>query len=122
MNWHVFKKDDPSTYPDIDCPMLVCWTNSDRYLLYNARWDNEVNKFMNSDFRWILFEKGDIFYSYIAYIPYIEKVLHPIKCDMKYKIGEHEDDGYCLCGNKCKGKCETTEYSLGLKRIWKDFE
>ena len=23
MNWHLFRKDNPNTWPEIDCPMLV---------------------------------------------------------------------------------------------------
>lgn len=120
MQWKVFKRDNPSTYPDIDCPLLVYWTDGNRDIFYTAKWDNEDKEFVR-DLRTIRFYKGDIFYSYLAYVPYIEKELHPIKCDMRYKACGHEDDGYCLFGNKCQGKCQTTEYSLGLKRIWKDF-
>ena len=74
------------------------------------------------DLRWICFEKGDIFYIYVGYIPYIENEFHPMKCSKKDEICEYEDDGYCLCKRKCKYQCETIEYLLGLKRIYKEFK
>lgn len=120
MNWHIYKRDDPNTWPEIDCPMYVCWTNGDRYRFYDARWDNEDKHFMH-DLRWIVFEQGDVFYAYVGYIPYIEKEFHPIKCSKKDEICEYEDDRYCLCDKKCEYQYEVTEYLLGSKRIWKDF-
>jgi hypothetical protein len=120
MNWHVFKRDDPETWPEVDCPLLVCWSNGDDYRLYNAKWDSEDKQFIH-DLRWIVFQKGDVFYTYIGYIPYIERELHPIKCAQERPRCAHYDDGYCLCETKCKFQKEVTEYSLGHKRIWKEF-
>ena len=120
MNWRVFKRDDPDTWPEIDCPLLVCWTNGDDYRLYNAKWDSEDKQFIR-DLRWIVFQKGDVFYTYIGYIPYIERELHPIKCAQERPRCAHYDDGYCLCKTKCKSQKEATEYSIGHKRIWKEF-
>lgn len=123
MNWKVFKLDNPSTHPDIDCPMVVYKPYTSCFTLDIHYFDNERKKFYQKeggDGRWYK-AYDECFYSYIGYLPYIEKEFHPIKCDMQYKTCEHEDDGYCLCDNKCRGKCQTTEYSLGLNRIWKDF-
>lgn len=120
MNWHVYKRDDPSTHPDIDCPMYVCWTNGERYRFYDARWDNEGKRFMH-DWRWIWFEQGDIFYAYVGYIPFIEWECHPIKCNKEDSICEYDDNGYCLCENSCNHQRHAIEYSLGYKRIWKKF-
>jgi hypothetical protein len=121
MNWRVFKRDDPDTWPELDCPLLVCWTNGDDYRLYNAKWDSEDKKFIR-DLKWIVFQKGDVFYTYIGYIPYIERELHPRKCGKGDRMCAYEDDGYCI-GDSCE--CEhikfVTEYSIGHKRIWKEF-
>ena len=121
MNWHVFNRDDPETWPEIDCPLLVCWTDGEKYRLYNAKWDKEDKQFVR-DLRWIVFYKGDIFYTYIDYIPYIEKELHPAKCKDNRYLCSHYDDGYCLGEDtKCKGIEIVTEYSIRHKRIWKEF-
>jgi hypothetical protein len=108
----------------------VCWRDGNDYRLYHARWDNEAKTFMNSDFRWISFSKGDIFYSYVGYIPYIEKECHPIKCGYFDENGEEcacpygfDDNGYCMNYEfKCEHMKVVTEYSLGSKPIWKEFE
>lgn len=121
MNWRVYKHEDPSTYPEIDCPMYVCWTNGERYRFYDARWDNEGKHFMH-DWRWICFERGDVFYAYVSYIPYIEKECHPAKCKGDKYLCSDYDNGYCLGDDRgCKCMEVTTEYSLGYKRIWKEF-
>ena len=121
MNWHVFKRDDPKTWPEIDCPLLLCWTDGDGYRLYNAKWDKEDKQFIR-DLKWIVFPKGDVFYSYIGYIPYIERECRTRKCEKDNRMCEDNDDGYCM-SDFCK--CEyikfVTEYSIGYKRIWKEF-
>ena len=122
MNWHVFKRDDPSTWPEIDCPMLV---HCDLFnTLYVCKWDNDINKFFEEiDYnKRFLHHFKECFYSYIGYLPYIEKECHPAKCKGdKYLCSEY-DDGYCL-GDDLGCKCMevVTEYSLGHKRIWKEF-
>ena len=121
MNWKVFKKNDPSTYPEIDCPLLIYWTDGSREIFYTAKWDAEDKEFVH-DLRTIRFYKGDIFYAYLSYVPYIENEMHPAKCKEDKYLCSHYDDGYCL-GEDTKCKCieEVTEYSLGYKRIWKEF-
>ena len=120
MNWKVFKRDDPSTYPELDCPLLICWTNGMRHCFYTAKWDNRYKQFVR-DLRQCVFYEGDIFYKYLAYVPYIENELHPIKCGKEDKRCEYEDDGYCLYKLQCKHQKDSTEYSLGSKPIWKEY-
>lgn len=120
MNWRVFKRDDPDTWPEVDCPLLVCWTNGDDYHLYNAKWDNEDKQFIR-DLKWIVFQKGDVFYTYIGYIPYIERELHPRVCSINDRNCIDEDDGYCISDIECPHMKIKTEYSIGRKRIWKEF-
>lgn len=124
MNWKVFKKNDPSTYPDIDCPMVVYRPYTSCFTLDVHYFDNERKKFYQKeggDARWYK-AYDECFYSYVGYLPYIEKEFHPAKCKMDRYLCSHYDDGYCL-GEDTKCKCieEVTEYSLGSKRIWKDF-
>lgn len=122
MNWNVFKRDDRETWPKIDCPLLVCWTDGNRYRFYDAMWDNEGNKFMR-DYHWMWFEDGDIFYVYLGYIPHIERECHPYKCKENRYLCSNYDDGYCFGEDtKCKGIEVATEYSIGYKKIWKEFE
>lgn len=118
MRWHVFKLDDPETWPKYDCPMVVCKSADDQPdMLY---W-NKNNRTFQNDHKEIKF--GKCFYVYISYLPYIEKEVHPTVCTCcKCLCPEgYDDDGYCL-GNdsvKCEYKKVKTEYALGLKRIWK---
>lgn len=117
MNWHMFKRDDPKTWPEIDCPMLIC---TDNELLITCLWDNALKCFYNDEIGFT--EYWECFYSYIGYLPYIEKELHPTKCKDNRYLCSHYDDGYCLGEDtKCKGIEVVTEYSIGHKRIWKEF-
>lgn len=122
MNWHVFKIDDPSTHPDIDCPMVVYRPYTSCFTLDIHYFDNEQKKFYQKEGgsgRWYK-AYDECFYFYVGYIPYIEDEYHPIKCNKKDELCEYEDDGYCLCENKCGYQKIVTEYALGYKRIWKD--
>ena len=116
MNWHVFKRDDPNTWPQVNCPMLVCWTNNNDYKLYNVKWDDEKQCYMH-DLKKVMFYEGDVFYSYIGCIPYIQKECHPIKCGIDRHLCVHYDNGYCLSEKKCKGQEVATEYMLGFKSV-----
>ena len=120
MNWKVFKRDDPGTYPELDCPLLIYWTNGRRYSYYIAKWDNKYKQFIR-DLRRCVFYEGDIFYKYLAYAPCIEKELHPIKCNKEDWKCDYYDNEYCLCENKCEHQKEVTEYALISKPIWKEF-
>ena len=124
INWKVFNRDDPRTYPQIDCPMIIYKPYASCFTLDVHYFDNTTEKFYQKeggDGRWYK-NYSECYYSYITSVPYIEQELHPIKCDMEHKRCEYEDDGYCLCDNKCKHQCEITEYALGSTKIWKDFE
>ena len=122
MDWKVFKKDDPSTYPEIDCPLLICWTNGEESRFYTGNWDNEDKKFVR-DLKWMFFYEGDIFYQYLSYAPFIERECHPAKCEDDRYMCSNYDSGYCL-GEDTGCRCIriVTEYSIGHKRIWKEFE
>lgn len=122
MNWHVFKRDDPDTWPKIDCPMLVYCDLFN--ILYVCKWDNNINKFfeeVDCDKRF-LHHFRECFYAYIGYLPYIEKECHPAKCKGDRYLCSEYDDGYYLGDDLgCKGMEIVTEYSIGHKRIWKEF-
>lgn len=124
MDWHVFKIDDLSTHPDIDSPMVVYKPYTSSFTLDIHYFDNERKMFYQKeggDGRW--YKSYDkCFYSYVSYLPYVEKEFHPAKCSEDRYLCSHYDDGYCLGDDaKCKGIKEVTEYSLGYKRVWKDF-
>lgn len=116
MNYHVFNKDNPSTWPKFNCPILVFKPNNNYPCIY--QWDNNNDFFINHN---EVYEPDKCFYKYIGYVPYIEKEFHPMKCTKEDDKCEYEDDGYCLCKRKCKYKHKTTEYLLGYKRILKNF-
>ena len=124
MNWRVFKIDDTSTHPDIDCPMVVYRPYISCFTLDVHYFDNERKKFYQKeggDGRWYK-AYDECFYSYVGYLPYIEKECYPFKCKENRYLCSNYDDGYCF-GEDTGCKCieEATEYSLGYKRIWKDF-
>lgn len=120
MIWHVFKLDDPETWPEIDCPILVCQYVADWPETY---WWNKDKHTFENDYREKKF--GKCFYAYIGYLPYIEKECHPIKCGHENRFCPHgyDDDGYCMCDEdfECEFKRTMVEYVLGMKRIWKKF-
>lgn len=117
MNYKVFNFNDQSTWPELNCPLLVFLTNDDWPRI--LQWDNEEHCFVD-DHR--SYYPTQCFYKYIGYAPYIEMELHPMKCAKEDGRCEYDDDGYCLCNKKCEYKKKVTEYSLGSKSIWKDFE
>lgn len=121
MQWRLYKKDNPNTWPQIDCPMVV----------YNGRpfyhkvldildWDNSLKGFR--------FHQGGIwhieecYYAYIGYVPSGYKTLYPVKCMKKGMRCADNDDGYCMFENKCEFAKTVPEYEIEKKRIWKEFE
>ena len=126
MKWHVFKKDDPNTYPEFDCPMLLCKSYSDTNITLGVHcFDNKQKSFYEKDGisgRWYK-AYNECFYSYIGYIPNGYKVYNPIRCinDTNCPIG-CADNGYCLydfCS--CEQQVVVNEYEVEVKRIWKEF-
>lgn len=117
MKWRVFKRDDPGTYPDIDCPILVLLND---VTVVTCRWNDKLKYFYNDEYE---FTNG-CFYAYLSYIPYTYKIHHPVGCG--YKDGSScphgfDDDGYCLCGGrKCEHQFILNEYEVTMKRIWKE--
>lgn len=115
MNWHVYDRDNPDTWPELDCYYLIYGDND---ILAVCSWDPALKCFYdNNGFT----EYWECFYVTIGYLPYIERELHPIKCMKESFSCEYEDDGYCLCETECKYGRKSTEYSIGHKRIWKEF-
>ena len=117
MNWKVFRRDDPDTWPQIDCKFLVCGDND---TLAVCEWDKVLKCFYD--------ERGfteywECFYATIGYLPFIERELRLAKCKGDRCLCSDYDDGYCLGDDRgCKCMEVVTEYSIGHKRIWKDFE
>lgn len=116
MNWHVFKRDDPDTWPELDCFFLVCCENDE---LVTCKWDNILGCFYNDEIGFAEF--WECFYVSVGYLPYIEREVHPMKCMQENTLCEYDDNGYCLCETECQYKREATEYCLSYKRIWKEF-
>lgn len=119
MKWCLYKKDDPNTWPKIDCPMVVYFPESD-LLTIDVYWDNEDQYFADEygilDF--------DFYYAYIGHVPCGYKTHKVLKCvdDIACKIGCN-DDGYCMYDYyKCEQQREENEYEIEEKRIWKEFD
>ena len=121
MKWHLYKEDDPNTWPQIDCQLLVYFPKSERFSL-DCIWDSE-DHFLMDRYGLIDFE---CYYAYIGYAPSGYKTLYPTKC-MRENDGRcaYEDDGYCMDYDNeyaCGCKNEIAEYKIEMKEIWKEFE
>lgn len=123
MHWKLYRKDDPNTWPEIDCPILIyddVWCE-----FYICKWDNNINRFFEPKEK-VLHTWKECYYAYIGYVPNGYKAFKTTKCHLNPEYGcEYEDDGYCFDAQKdvyCPFCKEVTEYSLNdNKRIWKEF-
>lgn len=128
INWKVFKRDDPRTYPEIDCPMLVLLND---ITVVTCKWDNSSKMFYNDE---LVFDDG-CFYAYLSHIPDTYKTHHTVHCGYVDENGDEcacpygfDDNGYCMCddGFKCEHQVVWNEYEIIYeiitKRIWKEFE
>jgi hypothetical protein len=122
MSWQLYKKDDPNTWPELDCPMLIY--KEDFNSLHIWRWNNELNKFINDDTERVIHYTRECYYQYIGYVPNGYKAIETSRCmDELRPRCEFEDDGYCMNDVCCKFKQTVNEYVLNdNKRIWKEFE
>lgn len=120
MKWHVYKRDDPSTYPKIDCPILILLND---VTVVVCKWDNEQKCFYNDEF---CFDDG-CFYACIGYLPYMYQTHHPVGCNYdRLRLCPHgfDDDGYCICDDrfKCEHQVVRNEYEIMMRRVWKEFK
>lgn len=115
MYYKVFKMDDPDTWPELNCPLLVWKPNQEWPYIF--QWDPKEHCFIDDR---VTYRPKMCFYKYIGYMPYIERELHPKKCTNKDRCYD-EDDGYCLYIGECEYQKEVTEYALGSKPIWKEY-
>ena len=122
MKWRLYKKDDPNTWPQIDCPMVLSMFGNIRFSTYG--WDNEEHCFYNRNEDTNYTPNEECFYHYIGYIPNSYEVHELLKCknDTNCPIGG-DDDGYCMYDfYQCENQVRVNEYSVEEKRIWKEFE
>lgn len=125
MKWRLYKKDDPNTWPHIDCAMVLYGgVPFYRNLLDIFKWDNTAKKFVYCDKR--VLSVDECYYAYIGYVPSGYKTLYPTKCMCENDDRcAYEDDGYCMDYENdctCEHKKKIAEYSIEEKRIWKEFE
>ena len=125
MNYKVFKMDNPDTWPELNCPLLVWKPNQEWPYIF--QWDPREHCFLDDR---VTYRPKMCFYKYIGYMPYIKKELHPIQCAYLDEKGNgimcpygFQDDGYCVCddGFKCEHQYKQTEYALCSKPIWKEY-
>ena len=116
MNYKVFKIDNPDTWPELNCPLLVWKPNEEWPHIF--QWDFNAHCFLNDC---DTYYPNKCLYKYIGYMPYIKNALHPIKCAFNNWECPHYDDGYCLCTENCEYQKEVTEYEFGSKPIWKEY-
>ena len=121
MKWHLYKKDDPNTWPKIDCPMVVCLYHPNRDMnLWICKWNKDNNWFVREEV--VNFYTEECYYAYIGYVPNGYKTLYPTRCMKKGIRCADEDDGYCMFESPCEFAKEVPEYEIEKKRIWKEFE
>ena len=73
MKWHVFKKDDPNTWPELDCPIVTYKENEDDFdgmMFLICKWSPTLKTFVEYYDGYIMpYEFDECFYSYIGYVP-----------------------------------------------------
>lgn len=125
MNWHLYRMDDPNTWPEVDCPMLVYVEES----LVICKWDNDGEYFIPDDDALSTYYSNvfECYYAYIGYVPNGYTVGKAKKCGVYPDTHcQYQDDGYCFDLPRhitCKHAIERNEYCLNdNKRIWKEFD
>lgn len=125
MKWHLYKKDDSNTFPEIDCPMVVYGMLDGEYLIPEVcLWDRKYECFYNKE-EYLYYHFDECYYAYIGYVPSGYKTHKVTKCaDKNYCKGgcDWYDDGYCLLTSECEQQRKVNEYSIEEKAIWKEFE
>lgn len=125
MKWHLYKSDDPNTWPKIDCPMVVCFQKS-----LNDEMELHMCKKFVKGFGIFMFQDGgtcctECYYAYVGYVPSGYKTHYPIICTCEKCPEGYDDNGYCMDYDNdyiCGYKKEVAEYAIEEKRIWKEFE
>ena len=125
MKWRLYKKNDPNTWPQIDCPMVVYYPfkqyHDSKPVIFIGNWDNDRKQFFTPKKWW---DEEMFYYAYIGYVPSSHKAHDVLKCagDNNCKMGG-DDDGYCMYGFcNCEQQLDMREYSIEEKAIWKEFE
>ena len=125
MKWHLFRQDDPNTWPQIDCPMVIHtgWlTENEPKPFQLVRWDKQNEWFKMDSCAVVMTE---CCYAYINYAPSGYKTSYPVICACGNCPEGYDDDGYCMDYDNncdCRYKKEIAEYAIEVKRIWKEFE
>jgi hypothetical protein len=123
MKWHLYKKDDPNTWPQIDCPMVV-YKGDDALNVGIYRWSKQLTMFYDGKNSQLLCCQ-ECYYAYVGYVPSGYKTLYPVICTCKDCPEGYDDNGYCMDYNNdcaCGHKKQKAEYSIEEQRIWKEFE
>jgi hypothetical protein len=122
MTWHLYKKDDPNTWPKIDCPLLVYKGEGKYPKVY--QWSPAERAFVD-DHSVCNYNPKECYYAYVGYVPSGYKTLYPVICTCESCPEGYDDHGYCMDYDDdytCGCKKEVAEYSIEEKRIWKEFE
>ena len=125
MKWRLYKKDDPNSWPQIECPMVVYCPfrqyHDSEHIIFMCRWDNDRKQFFTPKKWW---DEKELYYAYVGYVPSGYKTHEVLKCmnDDDCKIG-CDDNGYCMYDfYKCEQQRRVNEYTIEEKAIWKEFE
>jgi hypothetical protein len=122
MKWQLYKKDDPNTWPKIDCPLLVYKGEGKYPKVY--QWSPAERAF-GDDHSVCNYNPKECYYAYVDWVPCGYKTLYPTKCVCEERCPHgYDDNGYCMSGRTfaCKYKRDVAEYSIDYEAIWKEFE
>ena len=124
MKWYLYRKDDPNTWPQIDCPMVVYYPYKQYHdsddIIFIGRWDNDRKQFFTPKKWW---DGKELYYAYVGYVPSGYKTCYSTRC-MRENDDRcaYDDDGYCMFDISCEFAKEVPEYGIEEKVIWKEFE
>ena len=121
MNWRLYKKDEPDTWPTIVCNFIVCIEDT----LIGAKWSKKYNCFVDAVFQEEI-EADEYFYAYVLSMPKRCVTHNVAKCinDENCPYG-CDDDGYCMYDNllgsdTCGSKRIVNEYEIGEELVYEE--
>lgn len=115
IEWHLYRKDNISTYPKFECPLLLAKDGIVRNALHF--YDKDKNEFYNN--RSVhKYSFNECYYAYINLVPtsYSEHIVS--KCAIKNRSCEYYDDTYCLKDEMCVHRVKNSEFSINYETIY----
>ena len=91
-SWHVYRKDDPNSWPEIDCPILVYVKEKNEHeRLELCEWEVFTKQFIQFNSRRYVINPyffDECYYQYISYVPNGYTAIKTKKCGLWH-------EGFC---------------------------